>query len=104
MKTLFKCVCVICLCFMASISYAQQIEEEMKRFNDYQFIPNFFTKDKNTFKILDTAAIMTPKKYPLNLMTVCVDGYKVVVVFQSNGNSSFQLLDSNGNGIMCKKD
>ena len=89
------------ICLMSTICCAQT-EDDMKRYNDYQFIPNFYTKDNNAFKMLDTAAIVTPKKYPLNFLTVCVDGYKVVVVYQSNGNSSFQLIDENGNGVTCK--
>lgn len=89
------------ICLLSNVCYAQT-EEEMKRYNDYQFIPNFYTKDNNAFKLLDSASIMTPKKYPLNFLTVCVNGYKMVTVFQSNGNSSFQLLDENGHGIICK--
>ena len=102
MKYLVSITVLVAIFAMSSVCYGQS-DEDMKRYNDYQFIPSYVTKDKNAFKILDSAAIVTPKKYPINMLTVCVDGYEVVVISQSNGNSSFQLLDNNGNGIVCKK-
>lgn len=103
MKTIIKlCGCLLFILITFSVCYSQT-EEEMKRFNDYQFVPNFSTKDKHVFRVMDNATIMTPRKYPINMFTICIDGYESVIITQSNGSSSFQLLDMNGNGIMCKR-
>ena len=100
-KKLFIGMCVSFICVTAVC--AQVTTEDMKKYNDYHFIPNFATKDNNVFRIMDSAAILTPKKYPISIITMCVDGYEVVIVSQANGSSSFQLTDMNGNGIMCKR-
>ena len=76
MISFMKKLCIT-MCFLLigmTIAHAQVTTEDMKKYNEYHFIPNFATKDNNVFRMMDTAAILTPKKYPISIITMCVDG------------------------------